>query len=261
MTEKVFQVDKRRVFPHHRDMYGYAGDPHVVAQTVAEEEESGGSSVQDALQRHGALNRRADPGRLYHRSANSFNDPMSVYYVLDAIVESKRGTYLRPSYLVNHLQTAVPHIYWSNGVVGRIMAGWFHLCEEMYINDDINGEYIIVPDDEEDEQEAARRLLPWAQARDSQGRFYVLDPEGGDEGLLWLLMARAEFLKLATQAMQDDEEGENGKNWGKEMAPTDYFAAVMEERVRPAHTYRAQLSPATLARVSTPPKTGIAIDA
>lgn len=240
-TEHLFEGDSRRVFPHHRDGYSYTGDPFVVEATIQDVKVKGTEAGADALRDFGPLNERAVRENLFHRTPNSFNDPMAVYFVLDAICESRRGIYLRPIYLVHFLTEQVPQFYWSVGVVGRIMAGFYHQCEEMYINDDINDDYIHVDEDVEDKHDAALRLLPFSQGRDSRGRFYVLDPEGGDEGLLWMLQARQKFLKEAMKAQEDDGVGKYKENWGKWSAPTDYFAEFMEHRTRPAGAYRNQL--------------------
>jgi hypothetical protein len=261
MAQHVFEKDGRRVFPHHRDGNGYMGDPFILEATVSELEGKELPADTDILQRHGVLNVKPDPQSLYHRPPNSFNDPISVYFVLDALVQARRGSYIRPSYVVRWLSDTVPQIYWSNGVVGRIMAGFYHLCEEMYINDDMENEYLL-PEKEgtEDEWlghvlEAKRRLLPFAQGRDSRGRFYVVDPEGGNEGLVWLMMARRIWLDFAEQAMVDDGDGHHGRNWGSEQAPTDYFMEHMGERARPARAFRNQLQGgATFTRPAMPVK-------
>ena len=261
MAQHVFEKDGRRVFPHHRDARQYVPEPFIVEQTVTEMKDKGLPNDLDILTRHGDLQRRADPQWLFHRPPNSFNDPISVYFVLDALCESRRGTYIRPWYIVDQLNKQVPQIYWTPGVVGRIMAGFYHLCEEMYINDDIDNEYLL-PKEEfdtgEERQEAQRRVLPFAQARDALGRFYVIDPEGGNEGLVWLLMARQIWLDLAEQAMVDDGDGRHGANWGKEQAPTDYYSEHFEERAREARAFRNQLQGgATFARPAEKPGRGI----
>jgi hypothetical protein len=262
MAQHVFEKDGRRVFPHHRDEHRmYIPEPFVVEANVAELQEKGLPNDLDILTRHGDLQKRADPQMLYHRPPNSFNDPMSVYFVLDAICESRRGTYLRPWYLVDYLNRQVPQIHWTAGVVGRIMSGFFHLCEEMYINDDVVDEYLLPKqefDTAEERHEAQLRVLPFAQGRDSLGRFYVLDPEGGNEGLLWMLMARRIWLELAEQAMVDDGDGHHGRNWGGEQAPTDYFMAHFSERAREARPFRNQLQGgATFQRPAQKPTRGI----
>jgi hypothetical protein len=239
MTEDsghFLQRDRRKIFPFHRDQQGYTGDASIVRDTIVDLSENGGEQSQEALKKHGSLNRRGDRSAMFHRTKNSFNDPLSVYFVLDAIVESARGVYLRPSYLVHYLNDHVPQIWWNNGVVGRIMAGFSHLCMQLYFDDDFSNEYLL----EEHRDEAAKKA-PFAQGRDAQGRFYVVDPEGGDEGLLWLLQARQIWLDLAIVSMQDDAAGTPGENWGKAEAPYDYFVEHLDEPVRDAKAFRAQL--------------------
>lgn len=253
MTEHFLERDKRKIFPHHHDGGGYNADEYVVEELIATETEKGGESTQYALKSHGVLSRRGNPRQMYHRSKNSFNDPLSVYFVLDAICESKRGIYLRPAYLVHYLNDNVPQIWWNNAVVGRIMAGFFHLCTENYWNDDIDNEYLKAHDTEQ-----AQILQPFAMGRDSKGRFYVLDPEGGNEGLLWMLQARQTWLILAMDSIADDRDGRPGANWGKENAPTDYYMEHHPARARNAKAFRAQLGgAATFQRLARPTEKGL----
>ncbi len=200
-----------------------------------------------ATQKYGALNERADQYSLYHKVPASFNDPMSVYFVLDALVNSARGTYLRPTYIVAFLRVHIGQFYWSNGVVGRIMAGLNGVCREVYLKEEGNA-YIIdshgrqrdgsEPEIEEDERE---HHLPFAQGRDSKGRYYVIDPQGGNEGLLWLLQCRKLFLREARQSMKDDDTGRFRENWGGELGPTEYYYQQIDGPARTAVAFRNQL--------------------
>jgi len=241
MSESVFDTDKRKVFPLHTDQYQFQTDFRAVGAVIEEIHEREAESGLEALQKYGALNERPESKTLFHKAVNSFNDPISVYFVLDALVTSERATYLRPSYLVAYLRRQVPQFKWTIGVVGRILAGFNAMAEELYLVD--SDEHIVA-----DDSDAAKRLLPFAQARDSQSRFYVIDPEGGDEGLLWLMQCRKIWLDLALQSMEDDDRNQPKANWGNEYSPAEYYMNHIEEPARNAVAYRAQLGGAQTYR-------------
>lgn len=258
MAQHVFDIDRRRVFPHHKDMFSYHPDPRILDETVEEEEQKQTASGVAALEAYGPLNQRAQPNTLYHRSLNSFNDPLSVYFVLDTIVNSMRGVYLRPWYVVAELQRVAPQIHWTPGVVGRIMKGFEALCFALYIEDQLleDDQYIIVPDadgmNEEEIERQMRLRLPFAMGRDAKGRFYIVDPEGGNEGLLWLMQARKIWLKLAREDMRSEGEGDFQTNWGNVQTSVEWFMEVLTEPVRPARAYRNQLGGGATFKTPTP---------
>jgi hypothetical protein len=239
---------KAKTFPYHVDGLAYYPDMEAVTRELTDIESKDTDSGKMALSVHGSLKERADPYSLYHKVPASFNDPISVYFVLDVIVNSQRGIYLRPAYVTAFLREHIGQFYWSTGVVGRIMAGLSTVCADVYLNEQPEGEYLVtergprkdgaaVAFDEED----LYHHVPFANGRDSHGRYYVLDPQGGNEGLLWLLQARKLFLQEARQSMRDDGVGRNRDNWGNENSAADYYAQHLGAPARSGIAFKNQL--------------------
>ena len=92
------------------------------------------------------------------------------------------------------------------------------------------------------------------------GKYYVVDPLGGNEGLLWLLQARRIFLDKAIHYMQDEQRGiYMGKSteWGEDSTSTGYYANAVTAPARNPVAYHNQLQAGAQFRVSAAPMRAI----
>jgi hypothetical protein len=163
--------------------------------------------------------------RLYRKHKAKFNDPICVYAVLEMCIQSQVGTYLRPEYLLDILSREYPLYYWDAGGVGRMMSGLYATC---------GGEYIDAP----------AHQLPFDKGRDARGKYYVVDPVGGDEGRLWLLRCRNIVLEKATALMARQLVGDFAEPDAGLVQPGNLYGEwFADTRIRDAQNYIAQMRP------------------
>lgn len=196
---------QRAAYPIQKDMYRVIPDwkvlPGVYQQMVDDDNLPANAE---------GLKVELPKGRLYHKTPASFNDPISVVYVLDALLKVPRGHYVRPSYLVPILTDDHPQMYWSANVVGRILAGIHVVCDEEYGMDGYTLRKVRknAEDGSEHREVNDEKWLPFANGRDSKGKYYVIDPQGGNEGLLWLARMRENAYKAARALMVAEAAGD-----------------------------------------------------
>lgn len=221
---------QRAAFPLHQDNYAFIPDSKVLPGVLAQlREEERMPDIGDLrLEVH-------NPPTFFHKSPASFNDPMSIFYVVNAMLLSQRGHYIRPTYLVPYLRDHVHQFYWSSNVVGRIVAGVQMACSLMYEDEGHaiqNGQYDAT-------------WLPIGKGRDSHGAYYVLDPRGGDEGLLWLAGLRDGAFKLSRRLLAAERDGvfeEEGVT-GKGVVAHEFIMEMAPNPIRSASAYLAQTHP------------------
>lgn len=231
--DKVFPK-KAKNFPLHTDGYAYVPDRSAPQECVDEIFDKGTEISADLKEDWPDLLHPPVHKTWFHRVMASFNDPLAVYFVLDALTHSMRGIYLRPLYVCHYLQQAAPQFYWDPSLVGRIMSGLETTCWRAYVEYQAPGEYIPAEHGDgtaltEDEM---RIEIPFAKGRDSKGKYYVLDPRGGDEGLLWLLQARERFYELSKTMLDGEKQGDWTSGRGKALTPVDWYYEVIEEPAR-----------------------------
>jgi hypothetical protein len=233
----VFPVQTKS-FPLHKDPYAFVYDTAVPAELIDEVTEKNLPDAMGTISlphfQHGNRHKQ-----WYHKTQAAFNDPLSAYFVLDAMVNSERGTYLRPLYLCQFLQTAVVQFYWTPTLIGRIMSGLEGACYSAYVEDS-PGEFI--PDthangDKLPESEV-RAEIPFAKGRDSKGKYYVIDPRGGNEGVLWLMAARAAFYEKSQMSINGEKFGDFEAGRGNALTPVEWYKVVIPDTARDVQEYQ-----------------------
>ena len=221
---------QRAAFPLHQDNFQYSPDVRVqpgVLRNLKDE----GRYPEDEMEGYNVAPPQ-DNG-LYRKKQATFNDPIAIFYVLSAILKTPRGHYIRPRYLIPYLRDNHRQYYWSEVSIGRIVAGIHGTCKEMY-------EEHIEMDTGTDE-----KFIPFASGRDSKGRYYVVDPKGGTEGILWLTAfmsnahKRSRLLMAAEAAGDFEAEGILGHS----VVGWDYMLEFAPSPIRSVEGYHAQTHP------------------
>ena len=165
---------------------------------------------------------KTKPERPYRLLKAQFNDPVCVYALLDLLVRSRKGIYIRGEYLEDMLTREYPQYVWQGSTIGRMMAGLKAVCAQ---------EYYTIPEEE----------LPFAKGRDARGKYYVIDPRGGDEGWLFLLKCRKIAAIRVQEMMQAQRQGDvECWNSGFTQPSVLYGEWFDGTRIRDDETYRAQ---------------------
>lgn len=244
--------DGRKSFLLHRDSHGFFQDTDTV---YAEYQHALGTASEELEAKLKEINYSPKQVAFFRRVRPNFNDPMTLYYVLSAMVEQRRGTYIRPTYLVSHLNKVAKMYLWDTGLVGRMLAGIWEACRQNYMEtDDRDMEYIpsrtgdgeVIPDDKR------LKSLPVALGRDAQGKYYVVDPKGGNEGFLWLLAFRDIAHKLAYKALIAEYQGELEAEMGKFNIPYQYYVGISPDPIRSAQAFRFNAVPRNAPRPVAP---------
>lgn len=199
-----------KTYPHIHDMNSMAMDPRADHNVVASLEENASPAMREWLVEHrkGLL---TGAQRFFVRQQAQFTDPRCLYHVLDAIIQSSPGTYVRPRYVAAWLNNAQHQYLWPGGTVGRLLAGVAEQARMVY----------GVGNDEGVEYEENERYLPFAGARDGVGQYYVIDPLGGNEGRLWLMTLRARMRDLSEEQSQADNRGERRLHFASTLNAAD----------------------------------------
>ena len=187
---------QRARFPLHTDNFQFSPDVRV-QPGVIEQARSEGRLPAEMEHHNIAL---APKNGLYRKSHASYNDPIAVLYVVDAILKTPRGHYIRPRYLIPYLRQQHMQYFWSETSVGRIVAGIygaivFDVYEEHILNENMSSQ-------------ADTEKAPFASGRDSKGRYYVVDPLGGNEGILYLTALRNAAYKRGQLLMLAEQNGD-----------------------------------------------------
>lgn len=156
----------------------------------------------------------------------TFNDPRVCEIVVDYCLMTDVQTYVRAIHACNHLKGAYPQWYWDVSVMGRVLAGIRSACEEDYRN---ANSWVEDPGD-----------IPFAMGRDGMGRFYVIDPLGGNEGRLWLWALRGVLHKLAAQQQFADLMGEFKAHHAHDVN-AGWLSEVSPGPIRTKDAYEGQL--------------------
>jgi hypothetical protein len=147
-------------------------------------------------------------------------------------VKQQRGTYIRPHYLMPRLRDLAPQYSWETRSLGRLLSG---------LNVAAAVEYDIWDDPHKP---------PFGKGRDARGTYYVIDPLGGNEGLMWLLNCRKVMMRRVEGVMVAESHGDldhtNGepaeRDSVREWIPGDLYseAWLKGTRVRDKELYFAQ---------------------
>lgn len=181
MASPAFLAHKKeKAFPLHYDAWQYYPDHAAADAELRSIIENGPDAVRDMV----GLDVLREPKykHLYRKIKAGFNDPICHYALFDLLIQMQRGIYIRPGYLKDLLNNRWPQYVWSNQLIGRMLGGLSRLHGKIY-------------------SEVSDRETPFARGRDGKGNYWVVDPKGGNEGLLWLLLARRIFLQLAENVM------------------------------------------------------------
>jgi hypothetical protein len=230
---------QRAAYPLHQDNYIFQPDAKVLSGVIDQLKEEGRWPEELEQYRFSFKDHRG----FFHKTQASFNDPMSIFYVLDMVVKSQRGHYIRPGYLTPALRDLVPAFYWNANVVGRILAGIQVACEWEYGSD-----HAIQSHENENGERAEaydKTWVPFAKGRDAKGAYYVIDPRGGNEGLLWLAALRSRFYQLSEMLMRNEQAGEFDPEGiiGKGMVAHDFISEHAPGAIRSKAGYLAQVHP------------------
>jgi hypothetical protein len=240
----MIHMANAKTYPLHRDAYGLAVDQFVSQALYDEAMDKEITSVMESMD--GVKPFQKFPV-FYRRRNPNFNDPMALFYVLDGLVSTQRGSYIRPIYISNWLQTRAPMYNWELGLTGRMIAGIYETVIETYLDEEDEGGMPYIArqygDGKDIPHDERLHWLPFAKGRDSRGKYYVLDPQNGDEGVLWMLKFRWLVGKLATAAMQVEQTGHLGAGWGKAQTPVNFYLQICPDPIRSAQAYRNQQHP------------------
>jgi len=129
MPKSTRFLGRPKTFLLHKDAYQYYPDDGMLAETIARVRDTEIESVNAEL---GAEWYPKKPRPFYRRVRAQFNDPFCVFAVLDALVRSQRGIYIRPYYLLNDFALWYPQYYWEAGIIGRIMSAICLIAETEY---------------------------------------------------------------------------------------------------------------------------------
>lgn len=174
--------------------------------------------------------------RAYRRRKPVFTDVVAILAVVEALVDTQRGIYIRAPYLVQHLNETSPLYFWTSSSIGRILSGLEAACGEYYR--DLSHKDILT-----------QKQIPFAKGRDSKGQYYVTDPMGGNEGLLWLLSVRLYLVEQVNELMMNEsvgqwsEKGIDGESGGWTSANNLYVEKFEGTKVRSTTNYMAQWEP------------------
>jgi hypothetical protein len=185
MPRNLFQKRLPKAFPNHRDPRAYSVDPIGFEESVKELME-----VPSAAE---ALAPTPYPDwpvkRFYRKHRAQTNDPICILAVIECMLRTTRGVYVRVDYLAGPLENDFPQYDWDNYVVGRMMAALQTACMEDYDN------------------QFDRVDAPIGRGRDGRSSYYVVDPHGGNEGLGWLLNARKRAMAMSLDLMKRERRG------------------------------------------------------
>ena len=232
-------VDRQKAFPNHRDAFSLVPDPVGMEALTKRAIEGGIESVERSFE---DVNPHRRFPKFYRKHTPNFNDPMVLYYLLDALYTSQPGTYLRPTYISARLSKTAPMYAWNVDAVGRMMAGLWEACIENYLDaeDDQGMEYIPSTrgDGREIPDKFRMRHLPLARGRDAMGKYYVLDPDMTIEGRLWILKFRKVAADLSYKAMMDEKDGDLGAGMGKTFLPSTFYLSLSPDPIGSAQYFR-----------------------
>lgn len=227
---------ENKMYPLHQDTHGWYPDRGKMLQTLKDVQEQDLAEVEAAFPNHRFIGELKVP-RPYRRHKALWHDPVVLYAVVQALIDTQRGIYIRPGYLINFLNENWPLYYWSAAAIGRIISGLNSACESEY--------------NPMGHKEKMTRL-PLSKGRDSKGNYYVIDPVGGNEGLLWLSKVRNilvdkihEVMGLEAQGIFDDSPLMN-------TSPNQHYPEILEgSSVRSPANYESQMRPGETFGVST----------
>ena len=234
----------RKTFPSHGDAFSYQPDPEAGKVSFNLVAEQGNPTFVENMQ--GVQPFRKVPN-FFRRSKPNFNDPMAVWFVLDALVKSAAHTYIRSQYLAPFLQNTSPQFSWNTDNTGRILAGLWETHRETYLDEEDEGGMLYIPDRTGDgepiPEEKRLHMLPFALGRDGRGKYYVIDPQNGHEGRLWLLKFQYIMGREAEKAMRAEAGGELGAFQGKAQTPSAWYLSLAPDPVQSAQAHLASLHP------------------
>lgn len=219
MPSNLFQKRVKR-FAQHSDSFQFYGD--------AAERDNQINTIRDMD--IGVVNEVFRAGwkpvptqrRLFRIQKAQFNDPLCLYAILEQLVISRPGIYVRAEYLDQPLTHTYPQYFWPVGTIGRMMAGLSSTCQVEY-------------------EPVAQYQVPFDHGRDARGTYYVIDPMGGDEGFLWLLRCRNIMLEKVQEHISHEMRGDfewGGVGWTQpSVLYYDWFA---DTRIRDADAYKSQ---------------------
>ena len=243
-----------KAYPSHRDGFSFAVEPDCAPRVWNQWMENANPSFKTSFS---DINPFQKWPRFYRKLQPNFNDPMVLFYMLDALVQSREYTYIRPSELVSYLNNVAPMYFWTTDLVGRIISGIYEASVETFLDEDDERGMAYVPSMSGDKvpltDEQRKRLLPFAKGRDGRGKYYIIDPQNGGAGRLWLLKFRHIAAQHAFKAMQMEADGDLGANQGKAQSPGVYYTSMSPDPISSAQSHFASLRP------GVKPKAGLAV--
>lgn len=194
--------------PRSRDWQNAAG-PLVLADDYLAAGEQHGTSVTDLGVRR--MQRwAADRRNLFYPTPNGYNDPLSVAFVLDALVRMPKDHAFRAKTLTELLAREYPAVVWDSVIVGRILA---ELADEAA---------------QDGNNDPARVVL--RRGHDYKGGFYWLQPTDPKLGRMtdrWLSDRREWVGTRAREATKAPRHGSRSPKAGRglrDMIWADYAA-------------------------------------
>ena len=240
-------IDRMKAYPSHRDPFAFTMGNGLYKDQFDSLMADGPESFKRSFEEKKPF---IKVPRFYRKMKPNFNDPMTLYYILDILVDSAPNTYIRPTYLVPYLNERAPMFYWTVDLVGRMMAGLWECSIQTYLDEEDEGGMLYIADktgDGEDIPQARRmRQLPFALGRDGRGKYYVVDPNNGVEGRFWLIEFRRRIIRLCYEAMQAERDGDLGKHKATNNTPLDFYIGLSPDPILSAQAFRANQAPTSM---------------
>lgn len=216
-------LGRPKQFVLHADAHQYYPDIGALKQTILQAQEAD----MDVLNKAFGASWYPEPRvkRLYRKNKAKFNDPICVYAVIELLLQSQPGVYLRPEYFLDILAREYPLYHWTSDTVGRLLSGLHTACGTEYFD-------------------APVHQLPFDKGRDARGKYYVIDPMGGNEGRLWLLRCRNIVLEKAVLLMNRQLGGDFTEDDPGLTQPGNLYQEwFADTRIRNHELYLAQMRP------------------
>src|SRR5574343_531971 len=159
VAQTAFFSKREKMYKQHADSYQYYGDVAGRERLLDSIKEMKIEAVDEAFTPVGASWKvKTRTVRPYRLLKAQFNDPVCVFGVLELLLESQEGIYIRPEYLDVLLSRQYPLYYWPVSTIGRILSGLWQACATEY-NSDYPAPF-------------AENELPFAKGRDAKGKYY-----------------------------------------------------------------------------------------
>lgn len=215
----------KKAYGLHADAHAFYPDPGAVPRVLEQ-----AMTISSVAANMPTKFRNLPVKHPYRKHPSQYNDPLCVYAIIDLMVRAQRGIYLRASYLIPELTREWPLYFWRAISIGRTMSGIQYACQVAYAGETAG--------------DRPKYVTPIERGRDAKGPYYVIDPAGGNEGLLWLLKSRDVLVEWIENMMLREAAGDLDHSLiGLEQGfnhPSDLYPHLLPGCIREPEFYLAQ---------------------